>query len=154
MSGTNLTGVSKKTDAGEVWTCLSLTQPFASAMFSGYKAVETRSWKTNYRGRLYIHAAKGMNAVFKQFAAHERFMHQRGLLELPRGVILGYVDLVDIKRTEDLVDSLSPLEKLYGDYRYGRFGWVTENPVLLLEPIPACGKLSLWKFAPSGGEGM
>ena len=37
---------------------LSLWQPWASAIAVGYKHYETRSWKTDYRGWLGIHAAK------------------------------------------------------------------------------------------------
>lgn len=44
---------------------LSLTQPWATLatlVVSGAKRVETRSWKTPYRGWLGIHAAKGFPA--------------------------------------------------------------------------------------------
>lgn len=37
---------------------ISLWQPWASAIAAGSKTVETRSWATNYRGPLAIHAAK------------------------------------------------------------------------------------------------
>lgn len=36
---------------------LSLTEPFATLILNGSKIVETRSWKTSYRGELYIHAS-------------------------------------------------------------------------------------------------
>lgn len=35
---------------------LSLHQPYASAVAMGVKRIETRSWRTNYRGPLAIHA--------------------------------------------------------------------------------------------------
>lgn len=38
---------------------ISLTQPWASLVSIGAKQIETRSWKTPYRGTLVIHAAKG-----------------------------------------------------------------------------------------------
>ncbi len=37
---------------------LTLTQPWATLVAIGAKRIETRSWKTNYRGKLAIHAAK------------------------------------------------------------------------------------------------
>lgn len=37
---------------------LSLTQPWASLVAVGAKRIETRSWRTSYRGPLAIHAAK------------------------------------------------------------------------------------------------
>lgn len=36
---------------------LSLTEPYATLIKMGMKTIETRSWKTNYRGELYIHAS-------------------------------------------------------------------------------------------------
>ena len=36
---------------------LSLTEPYATLIKDGKKKVETRSWKTSYRGELYIHAS-------------------------------------------------------------------------------------------------
>ena len=36
---------------------LSLTEPYATLIKNGIKTIETRSWKTNYRGKLYIHAS-------------------------------------------------------------------------------------------------
>jgi len=37
---------------------LSLTEPGATLIKEKKKLIETRSWKTNYRGELYIHASK------------------------------------------------------------------------------------------------
>ena len=36
---------------------LSLTEPYATLIKEKKKLIETRSWKTNYRGELYIHAS-------------------------------------------------------------------------------------------------
>ena len=36
---------------------LSIKEPFASLIKNKKKYIETRSWKTNYRGELYIHAS-------------------------------------------------------------------------------------------------
>ena len=36
---------------------LSLTEPFATLIKEKMKLIETRSWKTSYRGELYIHAS-------------------------------------------------------------------------------------------------
>ena len=37
---------------------LTIRQPWASLIIQGYKRFEFRSWKTNYRGDLLIHAGK------------------------------------------------------------------------------------------------
>ena len=36
---------------------LSLTELYATLVKLGVKKIETRSWKTSYRGKLYIHAS-------------------------------------------------------------------------------------------------
>ena len=36
---------------------LTLKEPFASLIGEKIKTIETRSWRTNYRGELYIHAS-------------------------------------------------------------------------------------------------
>ena len=37
---------------------LSIKEPYASLIKEKKKLIETRSWKTSYRGELYIHASK------------------------------------------------------------------------------------------------
>lgn len=39
---------------------ISIRQPFAWLIVNGYKDIENRSWNTKYRGRVLVHAAKGM----------------------------------------------------------------------------------------------
>ena len=36
---------------------LSIKEPFATLIKEKQKSIETRSWKTSYRGELYIHAS-------------------------------------------------------------------------------------------------
>ena len=43
---------------------ISIKEPFASFIKEGHKKIETRSWKTNYRGELFIHAS-GKNIAKK-----------------------------------------------------------------------------------------
>ena len=40
---------------------LTLKQPWASLVANGYKVYEFRSWKTNYRGEILIHAGCGVD---------------------------------------------------------------------------------------------
>ncbi len=128
-------------------TVLSLTQPWASALFSmchcpPKKTIETRAWQTSYRGVLYIHASKGFPKWAKTMAADEGFTPEC----LPLGCIIGSVFLKDIKPTEEIRSSLSDLELSWGDYADGRFAWIFERPMRLKEPIKAKGALSLWKY--------
>ena len=43
---------------------LTLFQPWATLVILGEKKIETRSWKTNYRGEIAIHAGKKWIKVY------------------------------------------------------------------------------------------
>ena len=40
---------------------LTINQPFATLIVEGLKEYEFRTWKTNYRGEILIHAGKGVD---------------------------------------------------------------------------------------------
>jgi hypothetical protein len=123
---------------------ISMTQPWAQAMFLDLKHYETRSWQTNYRGILLIHAAKGFPQYAKEFARTERALG-RGNVRLAFGAIIGKVELVNIYRTEVVAPKLTGIERLYGDYSDGRFAWEVIKPQLFAEPIPYRGQLSIFE---------
>ncbi len=124
---------------------LSLTQPWASLVATDQKRVETRSWSTNYRGPLYIHAAKSMNDAAHDFATEELFGGRLPLV-LPLGALIATARLVDVRRTEAVIRELTATEIRYGDYTPGRFAWFLEDIQELPEPIPARGALGLWEW--------
>jgi hypothetical protein len=137
---------------------LSMTQPWATLLAHGYKTIETRSWRTDYRGPLAIHAAKGWPREAMELCLSEPFrscLREAGVKkvgDLPRGAILGTCIIAWCARTENLVaDSLHPAEQpfdaqehAFGDYSHGRWGWKVANVRLLPEPIAARGALGLW----------
>ncbi len=133
---------------------LSLLQPWASLVALGEKQIETRSWKTDYRGPLLIHASKGWQAWQAQLTRDAPFWMPFSLGSTPkellpwnaRGVILCQVFLVDCLRVEDVKCGLSEKERAFGDYTDGRFAWMFEDLTPLKEPIPAKGSLGLWEF--------
>jgi len=116
---------------------LSLTQPWATLVVTGAKRFETRSWGTNYRGPLLIHAAKTFPKYAQLFA--RELMSDRWPWQLPRGAIIGRVVLKNIHRTEDIAPTLTPLERLYGDYTPGRWAWELAEAELFEDPIPYKG---------------
>ena len=63
---------------------LSIRQPFAEAILAGRKRVEFRSRPTRVRGRVYVYASNTA--------------HSRAGLSLPRGVIVGTVEIYDCAR--------------------------------------------------------
>jgi activating signal cointegrator 1 len=117
---------------------ISLWQPWATAIAVGNKRVETRHWTTRYRGPLAIHAAKRWGPDQREFASVE---HALGRLpaRVPLGVIVATCRLVDIRPTQELHPTVSAVERLYGNYEWGRFGWLLEDVVALPEPIPFKG---------------
>lgn len=116
--------------------CISIQQPWAGLILTGYKDIENRSWSTAHRGRLAIHAGSKMyedsftsaTAIMKRIGKR---IDPRGMSEFTRSSIVGYVDLVDV-----VTESASP-------WFVGEFGWVLANPVAI-EPIPYKGKLGLF----------
>ena len=127
---------------------LSLIQPWATAIMIGNKKIETRSWRTSYRGRIAIHAAKSFLKWAREFAETERALGRIPdslFPRLPFGMIIGFATIVGMRRTEDLEQEITALERLYGDYSSGRWGWILTDILPLPQPIPCKGALSLWE---------
>lgn len=119
---------------------VSLWQPWATAIAIGNKHIETRSWSTKHRGPLAIHAGKRWEEDQQQFAAVELALG-RLPVRLPFGAVVATAILVDVVPTLELMATqrVGPIERIYGDYRDGRYGWILENIVALPEPIPFRG---------------
>lgn len=125
---------------------ISLWQPWASAIALGHKRVETRHWSTRYRGEIAIHAARRFEREEREFAAVERALG-RMPDRIPLGAFVAVATLVDVKTTEELdAMRLCAIERLYGNYGPGRFGWLLGNIRPLREPVGATGRQSLWSI--------
>jgi hypothetical protein len=117
---------------------LSIRQPWASLILKAGKDIENRCWSTRVRGRILVHAAKGMTRTEHEdaidFAADairadpknagaSRIVTLRELgmafEDLERGGIVGSVEILDCVR-----DSASP-------WFMGEFGFVLRDPRLL-----------------------
>jgi hypothetical protein len=124
---------------------LSLTQPCASAIILGHKRIETRSWKTNYRGRIAIHASKGFPKYARAFDATERALGRIPNI-LPFGAIIGFATIEDIKPAGEIEIEISAIERLYGDYSPGRWAWILSEiePLPDDKVLPCKGSLGLW----------
>ncbi len=144
---------------------LTLTQPWATLVAIGAKRIETRSWRTNYRGRLAIHAA---NTPDRTGVVVTRYfwpaLKRAGLnpLELPLGVVVATCTLVEcyeipderrLFRRADLdyfnIGAWLPPddpERSFGDYTPGRYAWLLTNIQALPQPVPARGALGLWDW--------
>lgn len=123
---------------------ISLWQPWATAVAIGVKKIETRHWCPTYRGPLAIHAAKRWDKSQRDFAGVELALG-RLPKRIPFGAVIAICDLVDVRRVEDIeARGLDPIEKLYGNYSTGRFGWILADVVELTEPIPFKGHQSFF----------
>ena len=125
-------------------------QPYAHAIVAGVKHYETRPRRTHIRGRVAVHAGRLDEVQATKHLTNGEFW---AVLEaaggggnLPRGAVIGTVEIVDCVPVEELVDSLDNRERLLGDYSPGRFAWVLQNPVKFKTPIPAHGKQGWWNW--------
>lgn len=137
---------------------LTIIQPWASLIALGEKKIETRSWRTKYRGPVLIHAGKSVDHDICKTNPFSAVLVDHGIVfkqDMPTGVILARCNLVDcLKIThEDGIEAqlendfiARDNEYCFGDYSPGRFAWILDNIYPLKEPIPAKGKLSLWEF--------
>lgn len=121
---------------------ITLTEPWASLVVAGRKTIETRSWPTSVRERIAIHAAKAMPG-FAREAALEFGLDPD---QLPRGLVLGSVQLVACARTEEVRRSVRPEELVFGDFGNGRWAWLFVDPLAYEERLPARGSLGWWRW--------
>lgn len=151
---------------------ITLTQPWATLVALGEKKIETRSWRTNYRGPLAIHAAKtfgrggekDIRAMFDQFPEFERVLGQHGwsLKTLPRSAVIATCQLVGIVSTAQLAMQtchewtgpdgrlyrfdLTENEYTFGDYSVGRYAWLLADVKQFEICHSASGALGLWEW--------
>lgn len=79
---------------------LTIKEPWASLIINGYKKYEFRSWKTNYRGKILIHAGLSFDQKNK-----DRFKKYN--LDYAKGEIIGEATLTDcIKVDEKFLEKL------------------------------------------------
>ncbi len=138
---------------------ISLWQPWASAIAAGVKTIETRSWPTQYRGPLAIHAAKRWtNAELYSWAdlvlkkpevmrAFER-IGIFGSRKLPLGCIVATCEIYDCLITSGPPPEnhlVSPFERDWGNYAEGRFAWLLRN-VKPITPVPCVGRQGFFEW--------
>lgn len=133
---------------------LSLLEPWASLMARGYKRVETRSWRTAYRGDVVIHASAGRTACRITHEV-EKLWRDAGLempegwpmkaAEYPLGRLLAVGRLVDVVEMDDaLIARQTRMERAFGVWQPKRFAWFFDQ-MRVVEHIPWTGALGLWK---------
>lgn len=126
---------------------ITIKEPFASLVADGIKKVETRSWETNYRGEIYIHA--GLTKVPEQDERIKKLITFLPSKKFLYGHIIAKGKLVNcIYMDEKFLETIenNPIEKLCGHYEKGRYAWVIEDIQRLEHPILVKGKLGIWNY--------
>lgn len=125
---------------------LTIDAYWAWAIAHGTKRVENRSWRTDYRGPLAIHAGRDTTRDRHAIDAI-RTIHPASLAgwvdahEI-RGHVIAVCELVDVVRPDDLF-----LAEGQRAWACGPWCWVLENVRPLAEPIAARGMQGLWEWA-------
>ena len=121
---------------------LTIKEPWATLIIDGYKKYEFRSWKTNYRGKILIHAGLTLEKDnFKRFKDYN--------LDVSKGEIIGEAELVDCilvdeKFNQELLN-IDPI--VYGKSNHiMTYAWKLENVKKYETKITVKGKLGLWNY--------
>lgn len=143
--------------------CITIRQPWATLIAIGAKRLETRSWRTNYRGELGIHAGKQVDRkvcetepIRSLLASHS----YKSADQLPVGAIVAVCRLNDcLPVLQDNGETAwlgggdrrleaAGQEYRFGDFTPGRYAWELTEMRWLPEPIPVLGKQGLWNWEP------
>ena len=143
---------------------LTIKQPYASLIVEGIKDIENRTWKTNYRGRILIHAGKDNLIKNLKYGYDITCLNNKQLeyitnnkhndiinKELITGAIIGSVEIVDCVINHTSIWAEKTPTGFIGEYELPiyedsiTYNWVLANPIKFPEPIPMKGKLSLWE---------
>jgi activating signal cointegrator 1 len=130
---------------------LSVRQPWVWLILSGLKRVENRAWLTSHRGRLWLHASARLEAGVSAWRDVWVLLRRRppedllptlpDLRSLPLGAVVGSVDLVDCVPIDR-----APPDLARDPFAAGPVLWVLTNPQTLAVPVPAKGRLQVWRW--------
>jgi len=119
--------------------CLSVSQPYADLIIKGKKIIELRTWNTKFRGEFLVHApTKIKTDVCKNMGINET--------EIRTGVILGRVEIYDVKKYSSISELKKDYKKHFGSEEFLRhkYGFLLRNPKELNIPIPYKGRLGFF----------
>ena len=128
------------------YKCLSMWQPWASLAIEGIKRFEGRTWTTNYRGPLWIHAGGHpftqtdindtrdlYKKIYKRFPGYPQ--------KLDKGYVIGIVDLQDVWTNEEFKQRIG---KPYSEESDRPYVFVFRNPRRLLVPVKIVGEQKIF----------
>ena len=120
---------------------ITLKQPWATLVAEGIKKYEFRSWKTNHRGKLLIHAGIGVDKEAMQKV-------KKLGLKFPSRKIIACVDLTDCLLLDEELNNKIINEKniAYGNKIRDGYAWKIDNVIKIDSDINVNGKLGLWDY--------
>jgi hypothetical protein len=113
---------------------LSIKDPWSYHICAGIKDVENRTWKTNYRGRIYVHVPAKSDIMYylPNPYVYENMLPSNRILS----AIIGEVDIWDCVMDDDSIWAQS-----------NHWHWLLKDAVLYDKPIlNVKGKLRLWEY--------
>ena len=117
---------------------ISIRQPWAELILQGRKTIELRTWSTNFRGALALHAAQRMKV--ENCEAYDLDPET-----LTRGALVGMVELIDVVELDEAwYETLRDQHLSLRDWPGGLYGWQFARPTRLEEPIAMSGKQGLF----------
>ncbi len=126
---------------------LTIKEPFATLIKNKIKYIETRSWKTNYRGELYIQA--GVAKLSKEVKERKELSYLYNEDDLNYGYIICKCKLIDcIEMTEEFIEKEKQKNSnnfIAGRYEVGRYAWVLDE-IEPIKPIRVKGQLGIWNY--------
>jgi len=145
-------------DSSDPGQCLSMHQPWASLLVCGFKRAEGRTWPTQHRGRLWIHAAgkEPEQEDVELLEAKYRSIYEAQGVPLPlfpsqssgypTSVLLGCVDLEECFTNEDYKEVLRnnpsmPQEESDSEHIF----WCL-RPRRLTVPLRMGGDHKIWRL--------
>ncbi|MBE5821149.1 MAG: ASCH domain-containing protein [Clostridiales bacterium] len=125
--------------------CLTIKQPYAELIASGIKKAEIRSWKTKYRGEIFIHAGLGIDKAYLN-----KYKDVIDIENLDSSAIIAKCNVVDcVKIDENFIKKYNEDNKDSGYYisnkNIGNYAFILED-IQKIDKIPAKGKLSFWEY--------
>ena len=128
---------------------LSLTRPWPFVFNDGGreepKRVENRVWSPpgSVRGRyVALHAAKSWSEEDREWIEDVTGLRLPGRKDTPHSEIFAVCRVTGCAETVNDGD-LRPGQRVWF---FGPYGWLIDDYVRLVEPVPCAGALGLWKF--------
>lgn len=137
---------------------LSSRQPYADFILCGTKWAENRTWRTQHRGALWIHARKLERRERQEWEEKGIDLMTESPFGLRTGAIIGRVQLIGCVDADALWDfhdgRPAPVLDAYATFLHRQKAWddVAGPWCFLLdqpepcEPVPCAGWLNIWTF--------